>query len=292
MRVYCIAIARGKCKKREIFFMKRLVVSALLVLTLNITAVAGQPLCSTTPPQRKHILLTMLYNEKNSRRRQEYLSCLERNLAHPAIEHIHVFYDTTTDDGNNILLNNLRQLPLTITLISGRVTFETLFEAATQQYNQRAIIIGNADIFFDETLSLLDDINLAHVFIALTRWEIQTDGSTKPRGASWDPITKQWKHRSGNECGSQDVWIFQAPLPPFEDGAIDLGTVWCDPYIAYQAKQAGLHVINPCLSIKSYHLHQTNIRHNQGVNKSQKPYLFLPFSTIDDLKQLSESECI
>jgi hypothetical protein len=83
-------------------------------------------------------------------------------------------------------------------------------------------------------------------------------------------------------CLSTDVWIFKNPLKKFEHDDIKLGLPWCDPCIVYQAHQAGLTVINPCLTIKCYHLHQSTIRHwKMQAAEKDYPFLSLQFSTFD-----------
>lgn len=233
----------------------------------------------------KFILMTMLYNEKKKARKREYMTCLQRNLANPAIERVHIFYDTSCERSNSSFARDLASLPITITPIKGRATFGDLFSYAAQEYNNRLIIICNADIFFDETLNLLTTIDFSNLFIALTRWDMHQDGSTSPRGALWNTATNRWEHKGNTPSGSQDAWIFQAPLPPFNNDHIKMGTLWCDPCIAYQAYAVGLQVINPCLSIKAYHLHLSAIRHDQGPTNPTQPYLLLPFTKLPTCSQ-------
>src|SRR6185312_9253148 len=113
------------------------------------------------------------------------------------------------------------------------------------------------DIYFNETLDLLRDYDLENKFLALTRWDVQKDGSLKPfiksTGESFD--------------GSQDVWIFKTPIKRFNNARMQLGTTWCDGKIAYQAKKEGLIVLNPCKSIQCCHLHLSNVRNYKVTKK-------------------------
>lgn len=203
------------------------------------------------------VLVTVLYNEANEQRRNEFISCFDRNKQHPSIDHIHVVYDTSKDDEYNLLLNYLKTQDCTISYVSGRPTFGYCFDLVNKQYLNATIILSNADIYFNETLNVLNEHDLTNKFLAITRWDVQEDGKLelfrqyKPDG-SFDEAMSQL---------SMDAWIFRAPIKQFPHSAIQLGTWACDGYIAYQAYLAGLEVINPCLSIQCCHLHLSKVRH-------------------------------
>ena len=198
------------------------------------------------------ILITTLYNEINQKRCEEYITCLEKNLAHPLIEKIHVVYDTSKDnEGDQILLNFLQTNEIEISYISGRATYQNCFEIANNLYPNRRVIVANGDIYFNDTLKVLVSYNFENKFLALTRWEINSDGS----------LRKQYGTHGRPLYCSQDAWIFCTPLRPFENADIQLGILGCDATIAKQALLAGLQVLNPCLTVQCVHLHFTNLRH-------------------------------
>jgi hypothetical protein len=53
-----------------------------------------------------------------------------------------------------------------------------------------------------------------------------------------------------------------------------MGVAGCDNRLAYELEQAGFIVINPSLSIKTYHLHLTNIRNN--INEVGQNIIIIP----------------
>jgi len=196
------------------------------------------------------VLITMLYNEKNPKRIKEYVTCLDRNIAHKLIKTIHILYDTTKDDGKNKLLKYLQQSGVTITYLSGRSTYGNCFELANRIYSNKKIILSNADIYFNHTLGKLVDYDLTGKFLALTRWDEKRHGVLVP-----------YRRYSGvNAVDSQDVWIFQAPIDRFQEDDIPLGWPLCDGRIAYQAKKSGFRVLNPCMTIQCCHLHKSKVR--------------------------------
>lgn len=210
----------------------------------------------------------MLYNEKRSERINEYITCLKSNITNKAISKIHVLYDSSADDKTNELFDCLLQYPnITIDLIHGRATYQYCFELANRLYPNQNIILSNADIFFNETLSALNSFNLSNRFLALTRWTVNRDNSlTLLHGTQ--PIST-----------SQDAWIFQTPIKQFK-ADIPLGVPGCDNAIAFQAQKASLKVIDPCLTIQCCHLHRSDI-HNYALDKVvPPPYLPLPITTL------------
>ena len=228
----------------------------------------------------KFKLLTTLYNEKNPSRAQEFITCLEKNLRHPSIDTVHVLYDTAKDDANgSMILDYLKSHNVTISYISERASFGDFFKCANKTYPHSNIIVSNADIFFNDTLTLLEPCDLRNKFLALTRWDVTNMGDL----VEFYPLGY-----------SQDVWIFQTPLRPFEVDAIKMGILGCDPAIAYQAQHSGLIVSNPSHSIQCCHLHRSQIR-NYG--RQYWPYKNLgkmepiPKCTVFELDEPQKTVC-
>lgn len=210
-------------------------------------------------------LMTSLYNEKHHGRAKEYLNCLRKNLKHPLISKIIIFYDISKNDEQNYLLKKLKRLPVQIIYLNRRPSFGDFFEEINFFEYERKVIIANGDIYFNETLHYLVDYDFNNKFLALTRWNDDGQGNLNI-----------YKHLTSNgvlkDCEfSQDAWIFKTPLAAFQKNDIYLGLPACDLYIAYEAKVVGLEVLNPCLTIQSCHLHNVNIRNYvfEGYDKNR-----------------------
>jgi hypothetical protein len=218
--------------------------------------------------ENKMNLLTVLYNEKNVSRCTEYIVCLERNLQHGMIDNIHVLYDDSGDDKDGFLLTYLKTRPVTIRYIHGRPSYNDCFEYANKQFPDGRVILANADIFFDETLNTIKTYDLNNKFLALTRYDVMTNGSIKK-------LTATRGGKVFDNIWSQDVWIFPTPLKKFNKNAskIQIGVYECDTAIAACAKDAGLVVLNPCLTIRCYHLHMSQVR---SYDRKDRPYKKLP----------------
>lgn len=231
------------------------------------------------------ILITSLYNETDLSRMQEYITCLDKNLAHKSIGKIHVMYDTSKDDLENKLLQYLKSKNIEISFIVGRPTFGSLFSLVNQLYSDKKIIVSNGDIYFNESLSLLDNYDLHGKFLALTRWNVKEDNSIE----IFKQFDKNGVFRPSWSYQSQDTWIFQAPIKKFNFDDIQLGTFLCDGLIAFQAYQIKLHVFNPCTTIQCCHLHLSGVRHYERIAPDQALIMSVPWTTLEDPPNKNEN---
>jgi len=200
-------------------------------------------------------LLVGLYIDASAERLREFLTCIERNAANRRIDAVHVFIEDAIDPAGLITqYPELASPNVRLVLHGRRVTYRDLFDYANRELPGRRVIIANTDIFFDETLSRLDDYSLIGRLLCLSRWDLQNDGS--------------W--RLYDFESSQDAWIFQAPVPDF---ACDfhLGLLGCDNRLAWEAERAGLVLSNPSRSIRACHLHASGIRRYTEAQRLHGP---------------------
>lgn len=215
------------------------------------------------------VLITVLYNETNPARIAEYIECFDLNRAHGSIDAVHVVYDTAKDTDNNVIHDHLVQSGVAISYVQGRVPYAYCFDLANQLYPNQRIILSNADIYFNETLTLLDRYDFTDIFFALTRWDVQKDGSIE----IFKQYNKEGKFWPDASIRSQDVWMFQTPLRTFNRSDILMGTMQCDSRIAFQAAISGLTVINPCLTIQCCHLHLSEVRNYDKYDRYTEHHL-------------------
>jgi len=192
-------------------------------------------------------MIRLLINLFKSNRHYQYLYCLQQNLK--------------IVDQILIVLEDKIKLPqsgkIIIKHINHRPTFKELFQIANNITASNDInIISNADIYFDETIKLTNKITKNTCF-TLTRHDFKNDKFILPQVPA----------------GTQDTWVFrgQINIPPQSN--FMMGYYGCDHRIAYELNAVGYNVINPCLSIKTYHIH---------VGRKQEPptikgqYKFVP----------------
>jgi hypothetical protein len=220
------------------------------------------------------VLMTSLYDEKSPVRAHEYRVCMEINCANPDIHVIHVMYDTSDLDAQNWQIPEWLYHPkITIEYCTGRPSFGYMFKQAASLYEHRLILVSNADIYFNETLTKLYEIDFTNLFLAFTRWDVLVDGKLQI-------FTGRCKH-NGKYCyqarsDSQDTWIFRSPLVGVAADTIYVGIPHCDNYLAYQALCAGYDVYNPVFDIQCCHLHISNIRHYSDMSPPDRGIALLP----------------
>jgi glycosyltransferase involved in cell wall biosynthesis len=200
------------------------------------------------------IFLTSYYQDDNVQRQTEIDTCLRKNLENSHFQKIIVVVEGKLP--NEALLVNAK-VALECIQVESRLTYQDFFKIASSF--TVPVILANSDIFFDDSLALLTNYPLNGRFLALSRWEVRGDGKFSSCFLRPD---------------SQDVWIFQPPLPPMAANFM-LGQAGCDNRIAWEAAKAGLEVLNPSLNIRAHHLHLSGVRNYDASQKVSGPYLLV-----------------
>ena len=211
------------------------------------------------------ILLVGFYEDQAPARMQEFLTCLERNLANPHISEVRAFLEEGGGSERYVATYAvLRHPKLQLVDHGRRTTYRELFDHANRHLTGRRAIIANADIYFDHTLARLNAVRLDGRLACLSRWEVLEDGSAH-----------LFEHPS-----SQDAWIFQVPVPAI---ACDfhLGLLGCDNRLAWEAQAAGLTVFNPGRSVRACHLHRSFVRRYTEHQRLVGPTLSIAATVLD-----------
>jgi len=189
-------------------------------------------------------LFISLYNEQNKKRQSELKECLLRNCKVFDIVWVLAEGGELAEWVLEGLPTNVNVLPVTI-----RPTFRTFFNAVNAVTNYDDInVVSNSDIYF-EALNLLPGINQC---FSITRYE---NGILL------------------NQIDSQDAWIFKGiiKIPSYCDYHQIPG---CDNRLNYELRKMGYEMSNPCLTIKSHHLHKGEKSYD-GTKRINPPYLRL-----------------
>ncbi|CAN5354886.1 hypothetical protein BH09BAC1_BH09BAC1_24330 [soil metagenome] len=192
-------------------------------------------------------LITNWYHEPDEARRAELIYCLNRNLEHRYIGCIWLLVEGKPEVPKHpkIRVRHFAYRPL----------FKDMITLANEQPD--IVALANTDIYFDETLAMAQFIK-PHECYALTRWDVDMRNALR---------------FYGKKC-SQDAWIFQPPLD-ITGGNYTAGKPGCDNKLAWEMAESGRRVTNPSKTIKSCHLHLTNLRRYSRAEAVPGPYLTL-----------------
>lgn len=202
-------------------------------------------------------LIVQYYRSVDPARQVELDTCLRNNLVNQFISKVHLL---TEEKFDFVQFPNVDKIVQRV--VGERLTFEMAFSYANDFDSEGDLIwiLSNADIYFDESLKLVEWEYLDGVVYALTRHDVQADGAIKL-------VDSAFAH------GCQDAWFFRSPLPlnsMFTQ--FYLGIPGCDNRIANEFIQAGSKVINPAYLLRSLHLDLTR---NADIWERDKEYASL-----------------
>jgi glycosyl transferase family 2 len=201
------------------------------------------------------IVVSGLYRDADDTRFGELLDCIRRNSLNPSVAEVHVLLEEPIGVPEAVsLYPSLGLAKVRPVAFGRRLKYQDLFGYANANLAGRTVAMVNADIFFDQTITRLDDYALDGRLLCLSRWDVEADESAR-----------FFEHAS-----SQDAWIFSAPIRPF-DCNFPMGVPGCDNRLAFEAERAGLLVSNPSRSIRALHLHRSGVRHYDERDRQHGP---------------------
>ena len=198
----------------------------------------------------KYILITTLYNEENRTRLYEYILCLKHNQNNQFIDKIVIFYDNNRGNNEELFRIFDSYAKIQIILCNLRPKFKELFDFSNEHFPNLNIIITNADIVFDHSLSFLENGSWEKKIYALSRWDFIDEHTPKPRIQQGEIMTS-----------SKDTWIFKTPIDIICENEeylnVKIGTWNCDGILNHFLEE---YIVHECLNIRSYHIHFCNGR--------------------------------
>jgi hypothetical protein len=198
-------------------------------------------------PPAKLWWITQFFKHGKSDRASEIRKCLRENASSRLIDKI-------------LLLN---ESPQTFTksdkiqeeVIGHRLTYQDVFERIYDIPDNTIVVFANADIFIDDnSFKELWHLNLEDKFLALLRYDLPTGGELADAKIF------------GPRADSQDTWIVRSDdikkrdRSTWEKMDFQFGKMGCDNALALEIMRAKFLVVNPAQTIKTYHVHGSEIR--------------------------------
>ena len=195
------------------------------------------------------------YTDNNAKRNDELLQCLQMNINNASIDNI---FCICNNEGDSPMLDSNK---VSILILKSRPTYNVFFQLIAKytkpdDWN----IIANTDIYLDQSIQQIHKYSKPKTLIALTRWEV---------------VGKEIRFL--NRADSQDTWIFKGH--PNVNCDFQMGTPGCDNVLAERFSRNGWLVVNPSRTIKTYHLHTSNVRNYTSNQRLMPPYKLIQPTT-------------
>ena len=211
-------------------------------------------------------LITQVYEPADQVRRMEVAFALAKNLRNARIRKVHVLAENGRDGRfASTVAALVGATHVHVQILGRRLRFSDAEGYAAASLPRRAVILSNADVFFDEdSLRRLGDartLDLDRRVLALLRWEwtcgFDVEGmdlkTLVAAAAATDAIEERCL-RLRARADSQDAWIFRAPVPPLATFDTELGRAKCDNRVAFVLGAAGYDVANPAFALRPRHV--------------------------------------
>jgi hypothetical protein len=209
------------------------------------------------PPQLW--LIQQYYMPQQVKRRREINRCLAENVKCRYIDRIYLlnedkFYDQFPDDPKEKIKERV---------VGKRLTYEMVIRTIYDEVPADTIVVfSNSDIYLEESTRFLWSIDLKDRFLSLLRWDIPDDGSESKI--------------FGPRDDSQDTWVLWSSSVKsrswkWSDLAFPFGKSGCDNAITTELLRQKFLVANPAYSIKTQHVHASEIRNYDKEDVVDKP---------------------
>ena len=201
----------------------------------------------SNPPEQL-VLIQQYYVDPKPKRAKELYKCLMKNLECPFVDKIILCMENINAPLPPDPFKKLLKIPM-----KTRITYGACIDVIKKHVDPATIVVfANTDIYLDETWRSMWSTDLNDIFIALLRWDEPVNGSTEakmfgPRSDSQDT----WALYS-NSVFSR-IWDMKALDIPF-------GKSGCDNAILVEFLRQKFKVVNPAMSLRTIHVHQSEVR--------------------------------
>jgi len=192
-------------------------------------------------------LIINFYQDNNPERSQELKLCLCANLLNPLLSKIIIIVADKDTKNLEEIIKKTGSKKWQMVIYNERPTLNYFFSLSSENYIN---IIANTDIIIDdESTKKLINWDFKNRVLSLSRWDFSDKSIDKNTAILF------------NRSDSQDVWIKKGAFTKTTGGDICLGKPGIDNKIAFLLeREHGFNVINPSLTIKTFHLHLTGVR--------------------------------
>lgn len=212
------------------------------------------------PPQLW--LISQYYKPEKAARAREIRLCLEKNVECPLIDKI-VLLNETDLTGSFTANDKIQQ-----EVIRHRLSYADVIRWIAEKAPQNTLcVFANSDIYLDSTWKALWATNPQDRFISLLRYE------------AVESVPDAEHKLFGPRPDSQDTWVIfsdsvKSRKWDYDSLNFNFGRAGCDNAINVEMLKAKFLVTNPALTLKTHHLHTSEIRTYDPKDIVDKPMYF------------------
>lgn len=175
-------------------------------------------------------------------RQEEIDFCLQKNIENSLIDKLIILID----DGS---LPPFSSDKITVINLDKRPTYKKWIDLTKELRLSGITALCNSDIYFDDSVEVFDKVlDQSNKFVALSRWELIGGATSLHPNPHW----------------SQDVWAMNCDnylsTELLHQLDFPMGVPRCDNKVAYLFGIYGWEIFNPCKQLKSFHVHETEMR--------------------------------
>ena len=230
---------------------------------------------SSSPPEPL-VLIQQYYTPPQSKRAKELYKCLSKNLECPFIDTIILCMESPNaklppDPNGKLVLITMKQ----------RITYKSCIELVKSHVGPgRLVVFANTDIYLDATWRSIWSTDIHDVCVALLRWDEAVSESDSEAGK---PTL------FGPRSDSQDTWAFHSDSilsRTWDLNAVNIpfGKSGCDNAILVEFLRQKFKIVNPAMSLRTIHVHQSDIRTYERTDLVDRPvYMYVDPNGIHEL---------
>lgn len=226
-----------------------------------------------TPPQLW--LITQYYRPSSPRRAVEITRCLEKNVDCPLIDKIVLLNETD-------LLSYVPKTPkIQQEVIGKRLTYADVVRWIAETAPPNVLcVFANSDIYLDDTWKAIWSTSMDDRFLSLLRYE------------AVEGVPDSQHKLFGPRSDSQDTWVLLSDSVKsrkwdYASLNFNFGRAGCDNAINVEMLKAKFLVTNPSLTLKTHHLHTSEIRTYDPQDIVDKPiYFYIHPTALHDMMPL------
>ena len=233
-----------------------------------------------------HVITTFFHGTYHDRRFKELMATLVSNLENPTIAAMHVLwqgsdprYFIPNEIASKLVAQGFHK-KLILTEVKKQPTYKVMFAYANEKLKRGAVaIVTNADIYFDTSLKCVslppknyttlyyhpEKIKTRIAFALSRRHSPECKG--KPDHRNFFDLCEDYTL-------SHDAFVFAPPVPNSivmrTDHTQNQG-YGAENIVIFEFKREKYKVLNPCFTLKGYHLHCVNERHYVATFVNRNP---------------------